>query len=1508
MDQMPPGQEDVEKLQAAGATDDEVEHFKMDTIQKLRDGGANDDEIGSYYGVKKPNDAPLKDMVAKNQQVYHANKPEPFEASNPFEAFYAGLQESIGGKMVRLKHADAVLPQDASDSMQLAHGIGSLIGDVPALVAGGAIGSGATLPTGPGAVAGAMTGAFATQYALRKYYDDEIDKGAIIHVDPGEFAKRAVGVAFEGMKGALVGKFSELSQGAAAVFGKAASTAAELTAMVSTAAAVEGQLPTVNDFKNGAIMVGGMEAMHVAMPKMRNMWTKTGMKIADIADAAAEDIQLKQDLLSENPDLPKEAQPTELKHEVVNTAAEGEKPKLEVKQELVPKDITPKEPAISSLPNDINEKLKEPGVMADPDKLKEVIQNKEQANALEDQLMEQHMDASRAIKEAGGQSKASTRDIMRLKDASDGLASLDKIKGDLPEGLTEKDYPGGLSKEDFEKTKETLLHGTTSDFENFKEKGEGAFSDLKQKHYFTDSPDIAEEYSKQGNGESKIISADVYGKTLDLTSKDSWPKELVQKLRDSDDRHDKELLRDYESGNKSLDTGNFLHYEASPALEAFASENGYGKIKHPDIHEGKGLPQESTMVPDARYIKYGDNDPAERLGKEKSPPSNDVEKYFDSLIGKQDKQTRSLRDKALKTSDDFWDGYARTLDKSSAVRRMYEKAGIEPKLDDAAFLMQQNSAASDMTDHAIRFGTVDRETGEIGEPLNKIKDDYQKDFKDDPNMKGLARYGVAAHALELAAREKSIHVEVNGDKIDLSKAQELVDANKEKMQPYLDRLVKWENSGVKAMHDSGYWSEDQYNAIIDQNKQRVSFGRIQEPSELTGEIPKNSKGIKKIKGSGGLIANPIEAAIRNMDMKLRLADENDVKNKYVDDIPPEFVRETTPGSSKEAISTDIDKEISTDFTKDINGQTGAMSVWKDGEKRTFETHPIVAEAFNSMAGSRPLTNVFAKLLKGFATVLRQSTVNDPFFGFRHAWKNEQTASVLSQTGFRPFWDTAKYMGQFLSEDPAYQEALRNKAFMSSVMPATDDYINGVVFKNNDEAPWIKRAWNSNFNPFTISHALITTHDNMIRFSEYQKAVTEQGKTPAEAASLARNVIPDYQRSGIQKSALMQLAPFVRVHLSSEAQTLKAFNEDRVGTTLKTLAYMTAPRFALYALNQGDPRYEEQPVWQKMLFDSIITDNWKPATPRLFAAVQKYEGAEYAGKLARQNPDGSMEINDGHVFRLPIPFSLGVASLAPIVAMEAYRKHDPKVITDWAKELLSSFGANLMPTAAVPAVEQAFNYNLLTGRRLVSALAEKQLPELEQTPYTSETAKQAALALTKLTDNWIHPNPIIIDNYVRAWTGVQGTYVTQLFDKGLHEAGIGDTSSRPDKQWADTPFVKSFMFRHPTMQTQDVEDFYDKYERTQQAVNSFKTAAKNQDQDTMNYIKEYHGQDLVNMQGIAKSISAQINAINQTTKRKDWTSEEKTQEIEILTYGVMASAREGNKLADALIKKAKDKGH
>ena len=197
-----------------------------------------------------------------------------------------GLQESSGGLSLRGKLPNIDAPDDAPWYMRLSRAAGGVVGDIPAMIGGAVAG------TPMGGPVGSMVGSFAVPMALRDalvtaYNHDAANswegvkdimfsalkgggKGAVIGAATFG-AGRAVGSAMAGASGRLV----------------AAGTAtAELTAMTATASALDGHLPTAQDFLDNALLLGGVKGVAHTVKALKNIYAETGKDPALVAGEA----------------------------------------------------------------------------------------------------------------------------------------------------------------------------------------------------------------------------------------------------------------------------------------------------------------------------------------------------------------------------------------------------------------------------------------------------------------------------------------------------------------------------------------------------------------------------------------------------------------------------------------------------------------------------------------------------------------------------------------------------------------------------------------------------------------------------------------------------------------------------------------------------------------------------------------------------------------------------------------------------------------------------------------------------------------------------------------------------------------------------------------------------------------------------------------------------------------------------------------------------------------------
>jgi hypothetical protein len=214
----------------------------------------------------------------------------PQSVTGFMDALEAGLQVSVSGLLARGEAPSKTLSPDAPITSRIGSGAASIVGDIPFMVGGALLGGAAGIETGPGAAITGMAGAFALPAGLRATLMDAYTKGDINTF--GEFWNRASGVIWETAKGWMTGATTggagyaaraALPAVASAAVKATVPTAAELGTMVTVGSALEGHAPRAQDFVDAAILLGAGKGAGSVAGRLRQVYSATGKKPADVA-------------------------------------------------------------------------------------------------------------------------------------------------------------------------------------------------------------------------------------------------------------------------------------------------------------------------------------------------------------------------------------------------------------------------------------------------------------------------------------------------------------------------------------------------------------------------------------------------------------------------------------------------------------------------------------------------------------------------------------------------------------------------------------------------------------------------------------------------------------------------------------------------------------------------------------------------------------------------------------------------------------------------------------------------------------------------------------------------------------------------------------------------------------------------------------------------------------------------------------------------------------------------
>ncbi|HMX99135.1 MAG TPA: hypothetical protein PK473_03050 [Nitrosomonas sp.] len=301
---------EVEGMRARGLTDSQISQEKLLKEENMSAHGFAQPEIDEYFGVRTPDMTAAKEYAVANFKKFQAENPE--KATSIYDAFVAGMQESVVGLAARQKAPSVVLPEDAPRYLRITKGISQMAADWPVMAVGAVGGAAAgTAVGGPVGtfVGGAGTG-FALPTALRKIMMDHYEKGDIQNAS--EFWDRLSSTVIETSKDFAIGVVTAGAGKAVKTFapitsplGKtSAALATEAATMTTAGAALEGHLPDSDEFIDGAILALGFHGAVSGASKFRNSYTKSNMRPQEVLREMEEDPSIKGDLFSINKEVP----------------------------------------------------------------------------------------------------------------------------------------------------------------------------------------------------------------------------------------------------------------------------------------------------------------------------------------------------------------------------------------------------------------------------------------------------------------------------------------------------------------------------------------------------------------------------------------------------------------------------------------------------------------------------------------------------------------------------------------------------------------------------------------------------------------------------------------------------------------------------------------------------------------------------------------------------------------------------------------------------------------------------------------------------------------------------------------------------------------------------------------------------------------------------------------------------------------------------------------------------
>lgn len=429
------------------------------------------------------------------------------------------------------------------------------------------------------------------------------------------------------------------------------------------------------------------------------------------------------------------------------------------------------------------------------------------------------------------------------------------------------------------------------------------------------------------------------------------------------------------------------------------------------------------------------------------------------------------------------------------------------------------------------------------------------------------------------------------------------------------------------------------------------------------------------------------------------------------------------------------------------------------------------------------------------------------------------------------------------------------------------------------------------------------------FTEILSKDQASKKAIIDAAWTSRETSVDMHRMGAKMRGVNLVSVFANAKIQDTFRIVDLIKENPTNAALMISAGIVAPSVLFWALNHKDSRYKELPAWQKDSFWIVPTDKWENATP------------EQAGN---RPPDqirmfgGQLQVNNGAIHRIPKPFNAGVLFGSGMERLlEKFASENPHAFDGWLHSVLENTTGDLVPTAVVPLIEQATNQSRLSGRKVIPGNLEGQMPEYQYTPYTTEVAKKLGMlasafpGMHKMEQSEIGAfkgaaralsSPMLVENYVRGWTGTLGVYALHAADVGLQKAGILPSPVKPLATLADMPFIRAFTVRYPTAGVESVERFFSAVADNKVLHDTFMRRAAQGDVNAMQRIQDIGGPQMFErLDQYKHAITIHTDLINKVYENPKIPPAEKRQLIDGYYFAMIRMGQVGSDLVDNIDK-------
>jgi hypothetical protein len=548
-------------------------------------------------------------------------------------------------------------------------------------------------------------------------------------------------------------------------------------------------------------------------------------------------------------------------------------------------------------------------------------------------------------------------------------------------------------------------------------------------------------------------------------------------------------------------------------------------------------------------------------------------------------------------------------------------------------------------------------------------------------------------------------------------------------QQYNNGLVQFmKDTGVISAKEAELWTKNwDYIPFYRQ----MDGERISAPS-IFSSIAGVTKP-KELKGGEAPLADFLETVVRNARAAIEAGMKNVAGQRVVRDI-------VKIGQGQEVPAGTAGLDI--------------VTVKQEGVTKYYKVNdPLLVESLRGLN----LPNLpFVDILAAPANFLRSMVTKDPGYMMANMVRDSMQAWVTSGANITPILDTFKQYGKVISGRSPEAKALSDAGLFSGYDFSGDTKssakeVEKELRKRTGKRTILQTALLPGAKVWEMLDKGSHASDVATRAEIYKRTMETTGGNEAEALYQALEIM-NFSRKG--NSALIRIITALVPFMNARIQGIDVLYRTGFGKSA------TANREA----------QQKAFITRSMTIFALSVMYWMLAS----------DTEEY--KTATQEERDNNWIFGGA--KIPIPFELGVMfKVFPERMLEYFFGTDTgeDLKKSAIRNLTSTLVMNPIPHAFVPIIEHVADYSFFTGQEIVGKGMEGLATRYQAQPGTS--------LLAKTVGKETGASPVVLDNYIRGYTGTIGTYIVMAIDAIMH--GEGD-DIKASKRLEQMPVFRRFM--------------------------------------------------------------------------------------------------------------------